>query len=80
MKKTVTIRTCDVCGKKFSDVDTIYESGEGSLKFRWSLGSSYANGGASGDDNFEDMCCKCTRRFRELLSAFKKEVTEGGEE
>jgi hypothetical protein len=73
VKRTVTIRICDACGRNFSDVDTKYESGEGSLKFHWVLGSSFANGGASGDENIDDLCCECTKKMRELLSTFKKE-------
>jgi hypothetical protein len=74
MKQTVIIRTCDACGRKFSDVDTQYKSGYGSLKFHWQLGSSYACGGASGDENIDDLCCECTEKMRDLLDAFKKEV------
>ncbi len=71
MKRNITI--CDLCKRPYSEVDTIYRSGEGKLQFRWSIGSSHANGGASGDEDYDDLCVDCSERLREVIGTWKKE-------
>ena len=72
MKKKVTIHICDICGKE-NNLGDKYESGEGTLTLKGSIGSSYANGGYSFDDTY-DLCLDCTKVMQNLIANAKKPI------
>jgi hypothetical protein len=67
MKKKVTIHICDICGKQ-NNLGDKYESGEGTLHLKGSIGSSFANGGASFDNTY-DLCLDCYKTVSDYIDS-----------
>ena len=67
MKRTVEIHTCDICGKE-NNLGDKYESGDGVLTLKGSIGSSHANGGYSFDENY-DLCLSCLKEVQAYIKS-----------
>lgn len=57
MKKTITICTCDICGKEMEHENSNY------LKWHFTVKDYLGNGCADGGEAYHDICDKCIKKL-----------------
>ena len=64
------IITCDLCKKRFEDVNTSQKSGRGRLVYDFTFGNGA--GGFSNNIKYEDLCVNCSEDIRKILHDWEK--------